>query len=146
MPVIKKTTRSSKELIAFARSYAKDHLRNTRLITLSGPLGAGKTTYVHGLAAGLGIRSGVSSPTFTLIQEYPIPKTHLTLVHVDLYRIHKECDLAPLHLFDYIENHDMLVCVEWADRFPRLWKKIPHTAISITLGTQNVRRISLRNG
>lgn len=145
MPVTQKTTHSSKELAAFARSYAKNHLRDTRLVIFSGPLGAGKTTFVQGVAAGLGIHSGVSSPTFALIQEHSIPKTKRVLVHVDLYRIKKKRDLDPLHLIDYLTNPNMLVCVEWADRFPRFWNAFPHTHINIALGKNNSRRILLRH-
>jgi len=141
---MQKTTNSGAELTRLAAVFIKKHPKRTRLITLTGPLGAGKTTFVQGIAHGLGIRSHVASPTFTLIHEYPIPKSTRVLVHIDLYRIKKIQDLAPLHIMDYLQNPGMLVCIEWADRFPRLWRGFARTHVAIGLHKNNVRRITIQ--
>jgi len=83
------------------------------LVTLSGDLGAGKTTFVKGLAAGLGIDPGdVSSPTFTLLHEYRGGR--LTLYHADLYRLDKAAtdDLG----LDETGVRDGVLAIEWPDR------------------------------
>ena len=94
------------------------------VVLLSGPLGAGKTAFVRGLAQGLGCElDGVSSPTFTIVQVYAGP---ITLQHVDLYRIapHEVDDLA---LEDLAEG--AVMAVEWAER----WVRAPLDAIEVTL-------------
>ncbi len=83
-------------------------------VALVGPLGAGKTQLVKGIAVGNGIAdaSGVTSPTFTLVNEYP---GKLKLFHLDAYRLSKPNDLLSLG-FDEMVGADAAVVVEWADR------------------------------
>lgn len=90
------------------------------LIGLTGDLGSGKTTFVQGMAQGLGIdpRYYVTSPTFTIINEYG---PHL--VHVDLYRIEKPCDGETLAIDEYLERSNVVV-VEWIEKLPALEKKM----------------------
>lgn len=81
------------------------------LLVLTGPLGAGKTTFVQQLAAALGSEAPVGSPTYTLVHEYPTP--HGLLVHVDLYRLPAGA-VAALGLDDYLDR-SRLVAVEWGE-------------------------------
>lgn len=85
-------------------------------LSLEGPLGAGKTCFVQGLAEGLGIDPlQISSPTFTLVHEYAGGR--LPLFHFDFYRLQTERELAGLGLEEYLG--DLGVCaVEWGDKFP----------------------------
>jgi len=86
------------------------------VMSLDGPLGAGKTCFVRGLVAGTGADiSQVASPTFPLIHEYSGGRT--PFVHLDLYRIGGESELAELGLDDYW-NSDAVIAVEWGSRFP----------------------------
>jgi len=82
------------------------------VVCLIGDLGAGKTNLAQGLARGLGITDQVTSPTFTLINEY---HGRLRLFHMDLYRLEGAEDLADLGYEEYIDG-DGVTVVEWADR------------------------------
>ena len=85
------------------------------LVVLEGDLGAGKTFLVRGIARALGVpaATAVTSPTFTLVQEYAL---RVPLVHADLYRLGDPDELVELGLLDRI-GHDAVVIVEWGDRF-----------------------------
>ncbi len=89
------------------------------VIALVGELGAGKTVLAQGLARGLGVPADVpiTSPTFTLINEYKHGR--LPLYHVDLYRLEREAELEHVGLWDLYRGEGV-VAVEWFDRFPRL--------------------------
>jgi tRNA threonylcarbamoyladenosine biosynthesis protein TsaE len=82
------------------------------LIALSGELGAGKTTFVKGLARGLGVER-VRSPSFIIIQRY---RCKVTLYHVDLYRISSVEELIPLGLLDIFFDPEAIVVIEWAEK------------------------------
>ena len=84
------------------------------VLGLSGELGAGKTHFVKGLAAGLGAECAVTSPTFTLFHEYRGGR--VPLFHADWYRIDDEQDLLKIGLDDYLAE-DGIVVVEWAGKF-----------------------------
>jgi tRNA threonylcarbamoyladenosine biosynthesis protein TsaE len=88
------------------------------LLLLSGPLGAGKTTLVQQLGLELGANAQISSPTYTLIHEYPTPQG--TLVHADAYRLDDARELAALGLADYLERA-RLVVVEWGEELAELY-------------------------
>jgi tRNA threonylcarbamoyladenosine biosynthesis protein TsaE len=81
------------------------------LLLLRGEMGAGKTTFVRGLARGLGVSGDVMSPTFQLVRVYPGP---VQLAHVDLYRMAGAGELADLGLEELLDEG--AVVVEWGDR------------------------------
>lgn len=81
------------------------------LILLAGPLGAGKTTFVRGLARGAGSDAHVASPTFQLVRRY---RGRVNVAHVDLYRLDGSADLADLGLDELLDEG--AVVVEWGDR------------------------------
>ena len=89
-------------------------LRGGEAIALVGDLGAGKTTFVAGLVEALG-GGAATSPTFSLINEYPGGR--LVVWHADLYRIEREAELPELGLDDVLGDPRGVVIVEWADRF-----------------------------
>ncbi len=91
------------------------------VLVLSGTLGAGKTTLTQGLARGLGIEDYVTSPTFTLVNEYRPRAAGPALYHVDLYRTSGAAEALDLGLDEYLGLADLpagVAVVEWAERAP----------------------------
>jgi len=88
-----------------------ERLRPGDVVLLTGELGAGKTTFVRGVAQGTGSRAPVASPTFQLVRVYP---GRVQLAHVDLYRIENTSELRELGLEELAEQG--AVVVEWGDR------------------------------
>lgn len=132
---------SADETIAFGHTVAAT-LRRGDVLALCGDLGAGKTHFVKGLATGLGARDGVTSPTFTLIHEYPDGR--LPLFHFDFYRLEDEDDALKIGLDEYLEGDGVSV-IEWAEKFPAILP--PHTRwfhfIHREDGTREIREAPL---
>ena len=103
--------RSLAETQAFADKLVA-HAPTGALVLLVGPLGAGKTTLVQALGRALGSSAQVSSPTYTLVHEYPTPAG--VLVHIDSYRLGGTDALFELGLDDYLERA-RLTAVEWGE-------------------------------
>src|SRR3954468_23215873 len=107
-------TNSEAETVAAGREFARG-LASGAIVLLWGDLGAGKTAFVRGLAEGLGVApSEVSSPTFTLVQEYRGGR--LPLYHVDLYRIEDPREFDELGLDEIAEQG--VLAIEWAEKMP----------------------------
>ena len=131
------TTRSEEETAALGREVAAS-LSAGDVLLLHGDLGAGKTAFVGGLAEGLGIpRDQVSSPTFTLIQEYRGGR--LPLFHADLYRIEDPREFDELGLDEIAE--DGVLAIEWAERLPQ--PPPDGIRVSITHAGQDQRSITI---
>ena len=119
-----RSTTSVQETIELGRALGQS-LVGGLTIGLTGPLGAGKTQLIKGIALGNGLKNDrdVTSPTFTLIHEYP---GRLALFHLDAYRLKGSAELQSLG-FDELIRNDAAVVVEWADRVlpampdDRLW-------------------------
>ena len=93
-------THSPEETIEFAKSVG-EKLKGGDVVAFIGGLGAGKTTFTRGLVLGLGLEDDVTSPTFSLVNEYT-GKT--TLYHFDMYRIINSDELETTGFFDYMNN------------------------------------------
>ncbi|MBF0564334.1 MAG: tRNA (adenosine(37)-N6)-threonylcarbamoyltransferase complex ATPase subunit type 1 TsaE [Nitrospirae bacterium] len=88
-------------------------LQRGRSVFLFGELGAGKTTFVKGLAMGFGLTErNVTSPSFTIIAEY---EGSIPIYHADLYRLEKEEEIEGTGFYDYLDS-DGITVVEWAER------------------------------
>ena len=103
---------------AFGRRLA-GQLRPGDVITLSGGLGAGKTTLARGVLAGLGFAGEVASPTFAMVHPYEPPDVRLPAWHVDLYRLEDRAELRELGL----DEVDGVLLVEWPERVPQMWSQ-----------------------
>jgi len=134
-------THSAEETIDLGRELARI-LASSRIVVLTGDLGAGKTTLVKGFAEGLEAapQEEVTSPTFTLIHEYRGPA--VKLFHVDLYRIDTLRELDTLGLDELFAEESNLVLVEWGEKFPRFPKE-SDAQIVIERRSDQERRIVL---
>lgn len=135
-------TASESETAAVGRELAAT-LGAGDVVLLYGDLGAGKTAFVKGLAEGLGVaRDEVSSPTFTLVQEYRGGR--LTLFHVDLYRLDDPREIVDLGLDEIAENG--VLAIEWAEKLDggaRL-KPSRYVEVRIAHDAADNRRITVR--
>ena len=134
------------------------HLRAGDVLALEGPLGSGKTCFVRGLAQGLGLDpSAVSSPTFVIMQEYRRskskvesrkakvgkprskiqiadppgrnPKSLITLVHIDAYRVNGADDLETIGWSELLQAPDIIIAIEWPSR---IGSALPANRIDVT--------------
>jgi len=105
------TTASPEETERMADHFARK-LKKGDVLALTGPLGSGKTTFVKGIAKGLGIRDFIKSPTFNLLH---IHQGRLPLYHFDFYRLGKS-DLEDLGFVEYVYDSDGVAVLEWAER------------------------------
>ncbi|MDB6152998.1 MAG: tRNA ((37)-N6)-threonylcarbamoyltransferase complex ATPase subunit type 1 TsaE [Chthoniobacteraceae bacterium] len=130
-------SQSPAETFALGRALAET-LRGGEVLALAGDLGAGKTHFVKGVAAGLGHQSEVTSPTFTLIHEYTGGR--LPLCHFDFYRLETEDDVLSIGLDDYLVPPTVLA-IEWADKFHGLLPAATHW-IHFQVGEGDTRQIT----
>ncbi len=110
------------------------------VVALVGELGAGKTQFIKGLAAGVGIENSayVSSPSFMLIHEYP---GQMPFYHIDLFRLGREQEAEELGLEDYFLGRG-ITAIEWADKIPSLLPK-EYLFISIVYVDKNIRTLEI---
>ena len=116
----------------FAAGFAKN-LEPGAILALYGGLGAGKTTFIQGLAGGLGYKGKVTSPTFIFIRPYEIRKQKRkikTLYHIDLYRVEKPTDLVAIGAREFIFDKEGVAAIEWPEKIERM---LPGKTIKINL-------------
>ena len=132
-------TNSPEETEALAARLAS-RLKGTEVIAMFGGLGAGKTAFTRGLAAGLGINDGVSSPTFALVHEY---SGKYTLYHFDMYRINTWDDLYSTGFFDYQDGGVLMI--EWSENIVDFLPE-DRIEICIRITGENSREIEIKGG
>ena len=133
------TTHSAEETTKLGKQLAA-HLKAGTIVLLRGDLGAGKTTLIKGIAEGFHAAAAedVTSPTFTLIHEYR--GGHVTLYHIDLYRIDTQRELDTLALDDLMGPENILL-MEWGEKFERFVREKEAEIVIQHLGGDE-RRIS----
>ena len=118
-------TKNLEELQGLAGQWVRElrpHADRATVVGLSGELGAGKTSFVQGVAKALGVKEHVTSPTFVLIKKYPIPKSPFLinnfsfLIHADAYRLNSGADLGPLRWKELLAEPRTLLILEWPER------------------------------
>jgi tRNA threonylcarbamoyladenosine biosynthesis protein TsaE len=142
---IKITTHNEKETFDFALKLAKK-AKGGEVYALSGDLGAGKTVFVRGFAAGLGVKRNVNSPTFVLMKIYPVKK-HKTIneiCHIDAYRLKTARDLEAIGALDYFGREGVISFLEWPEALKKL---LPAKTIRVEIKhkKEEIREIQLKN-
>lgn len=139
MEIISRTTEETTE---FGKKLASQ-LKGGDILLLEGELGAGKTTLVKGLAVGLGIQNEITSPTFTLMNIYPVNSDKIkTLVHIDTYRLKDKEELIEIGAEDYLGQPDTLCIVEWPEKIAGLLKDKKTITVTIEHSADNQRKIN----
>ncbi len=131
-------TENREETVALGRRMAAAVKPGT-LICYFGGLGAGKTAFTEGLAAGLGCEDAVSSPTFAIVNYYRGPRP---LAHFDLYRLTSEDDLYAAGLYDYLDE-GAVVAAEWSENFEDLLAAEDPVRVTIERLDENRRSITI---
>lgn len=156
---MKFSSASEKQTFNFAKKFSKK-LIGGETLGLIGNLGAGKTIFTKGLAAGLDVKNNITSPTFVLMKVYPVksrsarilPKAKLFngvnpaakhkiikfLVHIDAYRIKSANDLVAIGAKEYFNRPDTVTVIEWADKIKTI---LPRETKFITIVYKNNLRI-----
>jgi tRNA threonylcarbamoyladenosine biosynthesis protein TsaE len=134
------TVKNEEETIAEGTKYS--HLLTGGVVLcLHGELGSGKTTFVKGLAKGLGINSEIKSPTFTLMNIYKISPTKPAFVHIDTYRLKNESELLEIGVTDYLGELNTITVVEWPEKIPNILKNKNVVDIYFNHTSDNFREI-----
>ena len=136
---MEKITHSAEETIEFAKEIGS-RLKKGDIVAYTGGLGAGKTTFTRGLAMGLGMNDNVTSPTFSLVNEYH--SKDISLYHFDMYRIMGADDLETTGFYDY-STDDSVFAIEWSENIS---EELPDNAVIIDIERidDNTRRITVK--
>ncbi|MBQ7860550.1 MAG: tRNA (adenosine(37)-N6)-threonylcarbamoyltransferase complex ATPase subunit type 1 TsaE [Faecalibacterium sp.] len=131
-------THNRAETVALGRRLAAA-LPDGCVVAFTGGLGAGKTAFCEGLAAGLGCTDPVSSPTFAIVNYYRGPRP---LAHFDLYRISTQNDLEAAGFYDYLDQ-GAIVAAEWSENFAALLALEEPVTVDIQHMDETTRRITI---
>lgn len=133
---------SEQEMLAFGKQFADKIQASSAqtIIELIGDVGAGKTTFVRGLANGLGIKEQITSPSFTISKSYAVPSGQ-TLVHYDFYRLQNPGLMAD-DFADNISDKNNIVIVEWGEEVSDLLPE-NHIKITISYNEDNTREVNV---
>lgn len=129
--------KSLQDLPLAAREFAEKVVPDHKLISLSGSMGAGKTTFTAALCEALGVKDEVTSPTFTIVNEYETTDGS-TIYHFDFYRISRLAEALDLGLYDYLDSGNLCI-MEWSENVEEL---LPEETlkVAITVNEETLER------
>lgn len=142
------TTQNASETTSFGQQIGAS-LKGGEIFTLSGAMGAGKTTFVQGLAKALHISDRVNSPTFIIMREYPVTEMGpiQQLYHVDLYRLETNIneELDNLGILDLWGKPENVFVIEWSEKIPQelLVPNVVNIKISVPDELEDTRVITI---
>lgn len=119
-----------------AAHYAMEQLQHNPIMVFHGEMGAGKTTFIKALCQQMGITEEVSSPTFSLVNEYRLPDGK-PVFHFDFYRIQDESEALDMGIYEYFDSGICLI--EWGEKIEGILAKEKHTSVRIC--EENGKRI-----
>ncbi len=121
----------------------KKKTKGAKIITLSGDLGAGKTTLTKEIAKILGVKKEIVSPTFVIMKRYEIKnKDFKNLIHIDAYRLNNGGELAVLGWDEMVKNDDNLIIIEWPEMIAEGLSGVSHKII-LSHKDENTRSIEI---
>lgn len=125
--------------LADAASSIINYAGNEKIFLFHGEMGAGKTTLIKSISQQLGLEENISSPTYSLVNEYALPQGKI--YHFDFFRIKNESEAFDLGFEEYLASGDYCF-IEWPEMIPNLW---PNNFIEIKIVEENngVRKISI---
>ena len=136
------TSKNVTETKKIADKHAK-FIKSGQIITLTGDLGGGKTTYIQALAKTLGVQKRVTSPTFVLMKIYPVKHKHLDKIcHIDAYRIQNPEDLLAIGAGEYLKDKKCLTLIEWGEKVRSILPA--HKKITFEVIDNNTRKITFK--
>lgn len=136
-------TDSAEATFSAGKAFA-ERISHTCGVMFYGEMGAGKTCFIQGMAAGLGVKTPVTSPTFAIVSEYSGYKTDL--FHFDLFRVNGEDDLFAVGFYDYLTRGGIFV-VEWSENAPEIAGEFAELyRIHMTKIDTNKRKIMITGG
>lgn len=142
-------SRSSSQTKKIAENLARCILqkpltKKALILTLDGELGSGKTTFLQGFAKGLGLKQKILSPTFIIMQKFPISNFQFSnFYHIDCYRIKKPKEILELGFKEICNNPQNIIAIEWAEKiYPILPKDI--IEIQFNFVSKNIRQINIK--
>ncbi len=133
------TSRSTEETEALGEKFAKD-LKSGDVIAFSGELGAGKTAFSRGVLRGLGYTGRVTSPTFTIANEYKTPSGNVA--HIDLYRVTDALELYDIGFEEYFSGN-RIVLIEWSENALELLPENYKNVCILYGKSENERKIQI---
>lgn len=117
---------------------------SAHVLTLSGELGSGKTSFVQICGELLGLTHQITSPTFTLMHSFPLTHSRFaTLYHLDLYRLSHHSEVQELGLKEILDTPSSFVLIEWPDRAEDLLADVPHYALYFSHVSPDRRRVDI---
>ena len=129
--------KSEQEMIEAGKAFAGEA---NGVVELVGDVGVGKTTFVRGLAEGLGIKEPITSPSFTISKAYACPNER-TLIHYDFYRLN-DPGIMVEDLAENLKNENNIVIIEWSDSVKEILPE-KHTIINIKYNDGNCRELEI---
>lgn len=135
------TTIFKLEDIATAVQRFREKVKGKRIFAFHGPMGAGKTTFIHALCVAAGVKDSVTSPTFSIINEYRVGDD--SIYHMDLYRLKDEAEAIGAGVEDALYSGNICL-VEWPERAPGIFP--PDTVhVYLSHGENNTRKLEIQD-